>query len=495
MKKKISLIIICLTMSGSITGNSTVFAQEDYQTIMEDYKAVILLLDQINYQYDCALEAIGDCIDGKINLSEAEEKVNGTISALMEEKESYNFYYKCDEEKAELLEKYQINVSEFETFGNSVKNEYISSISNLTELSDDLYYAERSDSEYKKLISDQEDYKELQGYRKGYHYYQSFNYWVSGWNKEMVSYVQTQIIPESNHCFFENFKWENDRDAAKRKAVSYINKYEEGIQQLSENREETEKKKDQNDPKSQENIFEAYEFMFEVPDSWKQKYSGWCKGENGTSYYGFYDEEVSYKSDHVLMYLILTYDEAFKREDGFEYTKLDGKTVFGRSIYMAVNIKEPEMISEDKKFEQQYLEMRSDCEEIPGALKLKTDYPVRKIENDKYSFYLPESWDGNVIITSRKGKTYTSYSFYQKKSFVLDGGGQLQKIALCDWGSKPDLLDGAQLLAQDEDAQLMFWIGGPTCVTYEANDEEITEEYYKLKDDCQVIVATFKLKK
>ena len=210
MKKKISLIIICLTMSGSITGNSTVFAQEDYQTIMEDYKAVILLLDQINYQYDCALEAIGDCIDGKINLSEAEEKVNGTISALMEEKESYNFYYKCDEEKAELLEKYQINVSEFETFGNSVKNEYISSISNLTELSDDLYYAERSDSEYKKLISDQEDYKELQGYRKGYHYYQSFNYWVSGWNKEMVSYVQTQIIPESNHCFFENFKWEND---------------------------------------------------------------------------------------------------------------------------------------------------------------------------------------------------------------------------------------------------------------------------------------------
>ena len=153
------------------------------------------------------------------------------------------------------------------------------------------------------------------------------------------------------------------------------------------------------------------------------------------------------------------------------------------------------MISEDKKFEQQYLEMRSDCEEIPGALKLKTDYPVRKIENDKYSFYLPESWDGNVIITSRKGKTYTSYSFYQKKSFVLDGGGQLQKIALCDWGSKPDLLDGAQLLAQDEDAQLMFWIGGPTCVTYEANDEEITEEYYKLKDDCQVIVATFKLKK
>ena len=96
MKKKISLIIICLTMSGSITGNSTVFAQEDYQTIMEDYKAVILLLDQINYQYDCALEAIGDCIDGKINLSEAEEKVNGTISALMEEKESYNFYYKSN---------------------------------------------------------------------------------------------------------------------------------------------------------------------------------------------------------------------------------------------------------------------------------------------------------------------------------------------------------------------------------------------------------------
>lgn len=60
--------------------SSSVSAQEDYQTIVEDYKELFLPLDQINYQYDCALETVGDYIGGKVNLSETEEKVNDTLT-------------------------------------------------------------------------------------------------------------------------------------------------------------------------------------------------------------------------------------------------------------------------------------------------------------------------------------------------------------------------------------------------------------------------------
>lgn len=89
MKKKISLIIICLTISGSvsITENSSVLAQEDYQKVVEDYKTFFLPLDQASYQYDCALDTVSDYLQGTVNLSEATETVNEAINSLMECKE------------------------------------------------------------------------------------------------------------------------------------------------------------------------------------------------------------------------------------------------------------------------------------------------------------------------------------------------------------------------------------------------------------------------
>ena len=178
MKKKISLIIICLTISGSvsITENSSVLAQEDYQTIVEAYKTLFLPLDQGSYQYDCALETVDDYIEGKVDLSETTETVNNTINLLMEEREQKLGYYYLDEEQKSLFEKYEINVEEFCEFESNRGYEYVGMILNLAELSDDLCYVEKSDSGYETLVSDQKEYKEMQELRKGYHYYRNFNY-------------------------------------------------------------------------------------------------------------------------------------------------------------------------------------------------------------------------------------------------------------------------------------------------------------------------------
>lgn len=214
-----------------------------------------------------------------------------------------------------------------------------------------------------------------------------------------------------------------DKSAAEYKATNYMDNYETRIQLLSEDKKEVEEKNSEEDLKAQKNIFETDEFSFEIPDSWVNGYYSGTGGEFGISYLYFCDKNISYKSDGALMHLILTRDKEFEKEEGFEYTRLEGKTVFGRSIYMAVNIKQPDMDPEDKNFEQEYLKKRSECEEIPKTLKLKTSFEGRKIENAKYSFYLPKSWERNVIVIFQKDKDYMSYSFYQKKSFFPGGDG------------------------------------------------------------------------
>lgn len=493
MKKKIYLTVICITAIGSAMTNYSVSAQEDYQTIVEAYKTLFLPLDQGSYQYDCALETVDDYIEGKVDLSETTETVNNTINLLMEEREQKLGYYYLDEEQKSLFEKYEINVEEFREFESNRGYEYVGMISNLAELSDDLCYVEKSDSGYETLVSDQKEYKEMQELRKGYHYYRNFNYWFAGWNQEMTGYVQEQVMPELKSYISEEFTWENDKAAAESKATSYMDKYEEAAQRLSENKEDAKKENSQSDSELQDEIFETDEFSFKIPDSWKDGYSSGSGGKLGTSYYYFVDENFSY-SDGVLMHLILTYDEEFQKDKGFEYTKLDGETIFGRSIYMAVNTKYPELASRDEEKERKYLEKLAGCKEIPETLNLKTDFPNRKIENDNYSFYLPESWDGNVIIRSEKGKRYTKYLFYQKKTFFPQGNGFFLRIAVCKWGYGPDDADDTQLIAEDEDAQVMFWIAGPTDVTCTTENKEVRAEYEKMKSDSQTIIASFQVK-
>lgn len=491
MKKKTGVMVISLIAVGtiSIAGSSSAFAQEDYRKIVEDYKTLFLLLDQVNYQYDCALETLGECIDGKISLSEAEEKLNDTLSIVMEEKEKNHYYCKLDEEQIVLLEKYEIDAEEYETFGNSIEDEYICIICNLAELADDLYYAKESGPEYENLVSDQEKYKELQELRKGYHYYKNFNYWFADWNEEMTDYVQTQISPELKSFVSKDFVWEKDKDTAERKAMSYMDNYEAGIQQLSENKKAEEEKNSEENTKEQKNIFETDEFSFEIPDSWVNGYFSGTGGDTEAFYFSFSDRNISYKSDGEFMRLILTRNEEFEKEEGFEYTKLDGETVLGRSIYMAVNTKHSEMDPEDRKFEQEYLEKRSDCDKIPSTLKLKTDFSCRKIENDDYSFYLPKEWEGNVIMIPRKGKTCMSYDFYHKKS-LSSGGGLLLSIVPSKSGERPGNLDGARVLGEEKNRQIMYWIGGPTGVTYGAE----MEDYFKMKFAATTIMATFQIK-
>ena len=362
-------------------------------------------------------------------------------------------------------------------------------ICNLAELADDLYYAKESGPEYENLVSDQEKYKELQELRKGYHYYKNFNCWFADWNEEMTDYVQTQISPELKSFVSKDFVWEKDKDTAERKAMSYMDNYEAGIQQLSENKKAEEEKNLEEDTKEQKNIFETDEFSFEIPNSWVNGYFSGTGGDTEAFYFCFSDRNISYKSDGEFMRLILTRNEEFEKEEGFEYTKLDGETVLGRSIYMAVNTKHSEMDPEDRKFEQEYLEKRSDCDKISSTLKLKTDFSCRKIENDDYSFYLPKEWEGNVIMIPRKGKTCMSYDFYHKKS-LSSGGGLLLSIVPSKSGERPGNLDGARVLGEEKNRQIMYWIGGPTGVTYGAE----LEDYFKMKFAATTVMATFQVK-
>lgn len=241
---------------------------------------------------------------------------------------------------------------------------------------------------------------------------------------------------------------------------------------------------------SEKAIFETDEFSFELPDSWNNNYYVGAKGENGNSYYYFSDKNISYKSNSTFLYLIVSCGkENFEKRDDYSYTELDGITVMDRKLYMAVKTVNPELVPEDKKFEEEYLQMRSDCEQIPDTLQYKTELPEEIMEIDDYTFYIPSSWDGNYTVEKSENDGYTTYTFYQKKSLHVNG--MLLTLASCKYGYKPDLLDGAELLAENEDTQKMYWMGGPTCVTCDSNNEEIREEYYRMYRDRQTIAATF----
>lgn len=237
-------------------------------------------------------------------------------------------------------------------------------------------------------------------------------------------------------------------------------------------------------------IFETDEFSFELPDSWNNNYYVGVSSKNGDSYYCFSDKNISYKSNSTFLYLIASCNkENLEKWDDYSYTELEGTTIMDRKIYMAVKTVNPELAPEDIQFEEEYLQMRSDCEQIPDTLQYKTELPEETMEIDGYTFYIPASWEGNYTVEKSENNGYSTYTFYQKKS--LHVGGQLLTLTSCKYGYKPDLLDGAELLAKNEDTQKMYWMGGPTGVTCDSNNEEIREEYYHMYRDRQTIAATF----
>lgn len=106
MKKKTGTIAICF-VAGILTGVCPVSAKESYQSIVEEYKKIFLTMDDVSYQYDCVLAAIGDYLDEKADHSDTVETVKNITDTLKEKKDSME-EYTLDDKLSDLLEEYGI---------------------------------------------------------------------------------------------------------------------------------------------------------------------------------------------------------------------------------------------------------------------------------------------------------------------------------------------------------------------------------------------------
>ena len=241
MKKKICIVTLCL-MTGSLAGVCPVSAEEGYQSIVEEYKKIFLTMDDVSYQYDCVLAAVGDYLDEKSNHSDTVETVNNITDTLKEKKDSLE-EYTLDDKLSDLLEEYGILPEEFEAFGRSQEDEFTDTISDIEELTEYLEYAEDSEDDYDRLAVAYEEYKDIQDYMKGVNYYTNFNYWFAEWDEEMTDYVQKEVTPEIKSCISEDFVWENDRDVVERKAMRYMDDLEDYIEVLAKHTGEARERK------------------------------------------------------------------------------------------------------------------------------------------------------------------------------------------------------------------------------------------------------------
>ena len=241
MKKKTGTIVICFA-AGILTGVCPVSAKESYQSIVEEYKKIFLTMDDVSYQYDCVLAAIGDYVEQKADYSDTTKTVENIIGSLKEEKDNLEDYT-LDDEMSDLLEEYGILPEEFEAFGRSQEDEFTDAISDMEELSEYLEYAEDSMDDYDRLVEAYGQYKDIQDYMKGVNYYANFNYWFAEWDEEMTEYVQKEVTPEIKSCISEDFVWENDRDVVERKAMRYMDDLEDYIEVLAKNTGEERERK------------------------------------------------------------------------------------------------------------------------------------------------------------------------------------------------------------------------------------------------------------
>ena len=231
MKKKIYMIAACMA-AGSLTGSCPVSAREGYQSIVEEYKKIFLVMDEVSYEYDCVLTAIGDYVEKKADHSDTTETVKNIIDTLKEQKDNLEVYT-LDDEMSDLLEEYGILPEEFEAFGRSQEDEFTDTISDMEELLEYLSYAEDSENDYDRLVNAYKEYKDIQESMKGVNYYANYNYWFAEWNEEETAYVQENVTPEIKSCISKDFVWENERDVVERKAMRYMDDLEDYIDVLA----------------------------------------------------------------------------------------------------------------------------------------------------------------------------------------------------------------------------------------------------------------------
>lgn len=240
-------------------------------------------------------------------------------------------------------------------------------------------------------------------------------------------------------------------------------------------------------------IFETSEFSFTVPASWEGNYLVNSFGNSQAYYYSFVNRHISYKSESDLIYIVSAAEkDSFEKKEGYEFSEAADGTIYGRTIYIGIYNPTLEPQEEDEQYKEEYQQMLKDSADIASSLQLVTEHSQTIMEIDDYTFEIPKSWEGNVELETYGSGDYVSYVFYQIKA--RECGGQLLYLGSCKYGYKPSDLDGVTILASDEETGKNYYMGSATGVTWPRDDEEINAEHWKLFNDRETIVMTFRKK-
>ena len=204
-------------------------ANLDYTDIVDEHLAIYLDFDSYGVQFDLALEAISDYLDGTASLDDTLSEIESVQNTLSDYYSSLEDYTVSDELSDVMLE-YDVPPEEFEYFAELRAYQVEEYISDLDIACSYLEHADEYEFEHEEVAFWYQIHSTIQDAYRGYYYYGSVNYWFAEWEEEPANYVQETVIPQIQCYLPDNWVWETSQTAAENKTMSYLDLVEECVE-------------------------------------------------------------------------------------------------------------------------------------------------------------------------------------------------------------------------------------------------------------------------
>lgn len=259
MKKLLSVFLFAFFAVSVFTGCSDTPSGDDslrarvgdFAIVVDEFKEVLLPMDNDGYIYSNAVQTVCDYTDGKATQQEAVDAVVQAYAEL-EKAESEIEDKTLDEDIENIIKEYDIYPEEFEVFMNFRLQDLSTYVENLSYL---YYYLQNDvefDSEFNtnNLIFVSKIDRLIQDNNRDYYYYANINYWFVDRTDEEVEYLFQELEKDLKWCSVseDEYVWEKSTEIVEEKAMQYMNTYEDYLNFYAEylglSEEESEKMDD-----------------------------------------------------------------------------------------------------------------------------------------------------------------------------------------------------------------------------------------------------------
>lgn len=219
-----AVVLMLSALAAGCAAGDTDGQEDEQKAIIDDYAEIILVQDGDSAEFDAALKAAADYLDGG-GQEDAVKRIESAIQKLEEESASYE-EYEVSEELAALLEKQGISMVEYQMNANARYDSLQNFLYDLECLQFYVEYAAYDESFWQDLetvyrLMEQEQ-EQICAYS-----YTGVNYWFAGWGSEAEEYVKAQVLDKFESFAAEDAVWYDSRSAVEARMNTYLDRIEE----------------------------------------------------------------------------------------------------------------------------------------------------------------------------------------------------------------------------------------------------------------------------